>query len=41
MMDFEQAKKVLQLTDARVRKFGSVDASTGPCQRNCKVMTTI
>ncbi len=29
MMDFEQAKKVLQLTDARVRKFGSVDASTG------------
>ena len=28
MMDFEQAKKVLQLTDARVRKFGSVDAST-------------
>jgi hypothetical protein len=27
-MDFEQAKKVLQLTDARIRKFGSVDAST-------------
>jgi hypothetical protein len=26
MMDFEQAKKVLQLTDARIRKFGSVDA---------------
>lgn len=27
-MDFEQAKKVLQLTDARIKKFGSVDAST-------------
>ena len=27
-MDFEQAKKVLQLTDARIRKFGFVDAST-------------
>ena len=27
-MDFEQAKKVLQLTDARIRKFGSIDAST-------------
>jgi hypothetical protein len=27
-MDFEQAKKVLQLTDARIRKFGSVDALT-------------
>ena len=26
-MDFEQAKKVLQLTDARIRKFGSVNAS--------------
>ena len=28
MMDFAQAKKVLQLTDARIRKFGSIDAST-------------
>ena len=28
MMDFEQAEKVLQLTDARIRKFGSVDIST-------------
>jgi hypothetical protein len=27
-MDFEQAKKVLQLTDARIKKFGSIDAST-------------
>jgi hypothetical protein len=27
-MDFEQAKKVLQQTDARIRKFVSVDAST-------------
>ena len=27
MMDFEQAKKVLQVTDARIRTFGSVDAS--------------
>ena len=27
-MDFEQAKKVLQLTDAKIKKFGSVDAST-------------
>ena len=27
MMDFEQAKKVLQLTDAKIRKFGSVDSS--------------
>ena len=27
-MDFEQAKKVLQLTDARIRKFGSIDPST-------------
>jgi hypothetical protein len=28
MMDFEQAKKVLQLTDAKIKKFGSVDIST-------------
>jgi hypothetical protein len=27
MIDFEQAKKVLELTDARIKKFGSVDAS--------------
>jgi hypothetical protein len=27
-MDFEQVKKVLQLTDAKIKKFGSVDAST-------------
>jgi hypothetical protein len=27
-MDFEQAKKVLQLTDARIRKFGSIAQST-------------
>ena len=27
-MHFEQAKKVLQLTDARIRKFGSTDTST-------------
>ena len=27
-MDFEQAKKVLRLTDARIRKFGSIDPST-------------
>ena len=27
-MDFEQAKKVLQLTDAKIRKFDSIDAST-------------
>ena len=26
-MDFEQAKKVLQLTDARIKKFGSVNTS--------------
>ena len=26
-MDFEQAKKVLQLTDARIKKVGSVDPS--------------
>jgi hypothetical protein len=26
-MDFEQAKKILRLTDVRIRKFGSVDAS--------------
>ena len=26
-MDFVQAKKVLQLTDARIKKFGSVDPS--------------
>jgi hypothetical protein len=28
IMDFEQAKKVLQSTDARITKFGSIDAST-------------
>jgi hypothetical protein len=28
IMDFEQAKKVLQVTDARIRKFGSIDTST-------------
>jgi hypothetical protein len=28
MMDFEQAKKVLQLTESRIKKFGSIDAST-------------
>jgi hypothetical protein len=27
-MHFEQAKKVLQLTDTRIRKFGSIDIST-------------
>ena len=27
-MDFEQAEKVLQLTDTRIRKFGSIDIST-------------
>ena len=27
-MDFEQAKKVLQVTEARIKKFGSIDAST-------------
>ena len=27
-MNFEQAKKVLQLTDARIKKFGFVDTST-------------
>jgi hypothetical protein len=27
-MDFEQAKKILQTTDAKIKKFGSVDAST-------------
>jgi hypothetical protein len=26
-MDFAQAKKILQLTDARIRTFGTVDAS--------------
>jgi hypothetical protein len=36
MMDFVQAKKVLQLTDARIRKFGSVDAST-----NCEIHEAI
>jgi hypothetical protein len=28
MMDFEQAKKVLQLTDLRLKKFGCIDTST-------------
>ena len=28
MMDFEQAKKVLQLTESRIKKFGSIDTST-------------
>ena len=28
MMDFEQAKKVLQLTETRIKKFGSIDTST-------------
>jgi len=27
-MDFEQAKKVLQLTDVSIKKFGYIDAST-------------
>ena len=27
MMDFEQAKKVLQLTESRIQKFGAVDRS--------------
>ena len=27
-MHFEQAKKVLQLTETRIRKFGSTDTST-------------
>ena len=27
-MDFEQAKKVLQVTEARIKKFGAIDAST-------------
>ncbi len=28
MMDFEQAKKVLQVTEAKIKKFGSFDIST-------------
>jgi hypothetical protein len=28
MMDFEQAKKVLQLTEGRIKKFGAIDTST-------------
>jgi hypothetical protein len=28
MMDFEQAKKVLQLTETRIKEFGSMDTST-------------
>jgi hypothetical protein len=28
MMDFEQAKKVLQLTENRIKKFGSINSST-------------
>ena len=28
MMDFEQAKKVLQLTESRIKKFGAIDTST-------------
>jgi hypothetical protein len=28
MMDFEQAKKVLQVTEAMIKKFGSFDTST-------------
>ena len=28
MMDFEQAKKVLQLTESRIKRFGAVDIST-------------
>jgi polyhydroxyalkanoate synthesis regulator phasin len=28
MMDFEQAKKVLQLTESRIKRFGAVDTST-------------
>jgi len=28
MMDFEQAKKVLRLTETRIKEFGSMDAST-------------
>jgi hypothetical protein len=28
MMDFEQAKKVLQLTETRIKTFGSIDTST-------------
>jgi hypothetical protein len=27
-MDFEQARKVLQLTETRIKKFGSMDTST-------------
>ncbi len=27
-MDFEQAKKVLQVTEAKIKKFGSFDTST-------------
>jgi hypothetical protein len=27
-MHFEQAKKILQLTDARIKKFGSIGIST-------------
>jgi hypothetical protein len=27
-MDFEQAKKVLQLTETRIKEFGSMDSST-------------
>ena len=27
-MDFEQAKKVLQLTETRIKEFGSIDTST-------------
>jgi hypothetical protein len=27
-MDFEQAKKVLQLTETRIKKFGSIDTWT-------------
>ena len=28
MMHFEQAKRVLQLTESRIKKFGAVDTST-------------
>jgi hypothetical protein len=28
MMDFEQAKNVLQVTEAKIKKFGSFDTST-------------
>ncbi len=27
-MDFEQAKKVLQLTETKIKKFGSIDTPT-------------